>query len=228
MLSAGCLKSCILLCDALGKGISSPCTDPIYETPWSYSLGHSVGRGRGVLVEKVTVPWDSGCDCVQYLWEFSGRRGCSPGWNGISWGFSGHETVGTGVTLWLLSLSNSLCACQASALGIKSPKAGENDQLVYWWHHSAGMWRWEWVSFIISEAWEVWGSVSSQPLDDLTEYGSYPEAGGFSSCSVVGWDLWVCSELVALCRVPLHINYCKFNGAVAFLWCSEFGCLNFK
>lgn len=64
VLSAGCLKSCILLCDALGKGTSSPFTDPIYETPWSYSLGCSVGRGRGVLVEKLTVQRGSGCDCV--------------------------------------------------------------------------------------------------------------------------------------------------------------------
>lgn len=42
------------------------------------------------------------------------------------------------------------------------------------------------------------------------------------------WDLWECSKLVALCGVPLRINYCKFNGGVAFLWCGEFGCLNFK
>lgn len=53
----GCLKSCIPLCDVLGKGIiSSPCTDLIYETLWSYSLVHSAGRGREVLVEKLTVP----------------------------------------------------------------------------------------------------------------------------------------------------------------------------
>lgn len=42
------------------------------------------------------------------------------------------------------------------------------------------------------------------------------------------WDLWECSKLVALCGVPLCINYCKFSGGVAFLWCGESGCLNFK
>lgn len=141
MLCAGCLKSCILLCRTLGKGISSAFTDPVQEMLWSCSLSHSVGRGREVLVGKLADIVDViVCDIRE---RPLGGEAAAPG--GMAFHGISLCTRLVRVTLQLFSLFNNLCVYQATALGIKCPKTEEKDLYV----DSTVLGEWRWILLII-------------------------------------------------------------------------------